>query len=111
MIAANTTPWWPPSGLLALVLQSLGVKARSWQGWQIPLRTDTAHRAARITGIEVDEIKARMLEGEVAVVAEPENLPVGRTVLFSDPRVHVEGLSARRLGGDAVRVRAVGILG
>jgi aspartate kinase len=57
------------SGLLALVLQSLGLRARSWQGWQIPLQTDGAHRAARITGIAVDEIKARMMDGEVAVVA------------------------------------------
>ncbi len=57
------------SGLLALVLQSLGIPARSWQGWQIPLTTDGAHRAARITGVAVDSLKARMLSGEVAVVA------------------------------------------
>ena len=37
------------SGLLALVLQSMGVAARSWQGWQIPLHTDAAHRAARMS--------------------------------------------------------------
>jgi len=57
------------SGLLAIVLQSIGVKARSWQGWQIPMTTDGAHRAARITGVAVDMLKARMLSGEVAVVA------------------------------------------
>ena len=57
------------SGLLALVLQSMGVSARSWQGWQIPVRTDEAHQKARITGIEVDTIKAAMLGGEVAVCA------------------------------------------
>jgi aspartate kinase len=57
------------SGLLALVLQAAGVRARSWQGWQIPLHTDAAHRAARITGIEVGELKGRMLDGEVAVIA------------------------------------------
>jgi aspartate kinase len=66
------------SGLLAIVLQAQGVRARSWQGWQIPLRTDAAHRAARITGLAIDELKARMLDGEVAVVAgfqglAPEN--------------------------------------
>jgi aspartate kinase len=66
------------SGLLAIVLQAQGVRARSWQGWQIPLRTDSAHRAARITGVAVDELKARLLDGEVAVVAgfqglAPEN--------------------------------------
>ncbi len=57
------------SGLLALVLQSMGVAARSWQGWQIPIRTDDAHRAARISGIEVETLKACALAGEVAVVA------------------------------------------
>src|SRR5262249_6242664 len=57
------------SGLLALVLQSIGIKARSWQGWQIPLQTDAAHRSARITGLAVDELKSRVLDGEVAVVA------------------------------------------
>jgi aspartate kinase len=57
------------SGLVALVLQSLGLRARSWQGWQIPLHTDAAHRAARITGLAVDELRARMLDGEVAVIA------------------------------------------
>lgn len=57
------------SGLLAIVLQSIGVPARSWQGWQIPVSTDDAHRAARITGISVDTLKARLKEGEVAVVA------------------------------------------
>jgi aspartate kinase len=57
------------SGLLALVLQSMGVSARSWQGWQIPVHTDETHQKARITGIEVDTIKAAMLGGEVAVCA------------------------------------------
>ncbi|MGI8725660.1 MAG: aspartate kinase [Methyloceanibacter sp.] len=66
------------SGLLAIVLQAMGVKARSWQGWQIPLRTDSAHRAARIIGIDVEELKGRLNGGEVAVVAgfqgiAPEN--------------------------------------
>ena len=66
------------SGLLAIVLQAMGINARSWQGWQIPLRTDSAHRAARIMGIEVDTLKARLKGGEVAVVAgfqgiAPEN--------------------------------------
>src|SRR3990170_606975 len=36
------------SGLLAIALQDLGVNARSWQGWQLPIRTDNAHGAARI---------------------------------------------------------------
>jgi aspartate kinase len=68
------------SGLLALVLQSLGLRARSWQGWQIPLQTDGAHRAARITGVGVDEIKARMIDGEVAVVAGFQGIAPGNRI-------------------------------
>jgi aspartate kinase len=68
------------SGLLALVLQSMGLQARSWQGWQIPLQTDGAHRAARITGIAVDEIKARMMDGEVAVVAGFQGIAPGNRI-------------------------------
>jgi aspartate kinase len=68
------------SGLLALVLQSLGLRARSWQGWQIPLMTDGAHRAARITGVTVDEIKARMMDGEVAVVAGFQGIAPGNRI-------------------------------
>jgi len=56
------------SGLLALALQDLGVDARSWQGWQIPIRTDGVHAKARITGIEVAELEARLAAGQVAVV-------------------------------------------
>jgi hypothetical protein len=57
------------SGLLAIELQRLGVDARSWQGWQIPLRTDTAHGKARIQSIEGAELIKRMEAGQVAVVA------------------------------------------
>ncbi|PTM96609.1 aspartate kinase [Mycoplana dimorpha] len=57
------------SGLLAIALQSMGVNARSWQGWQIPIRTDNAHGAARILDIDGTEIIRRMGEGQVAVVA------------------------------------------
>ncbi len=68
------------SGLLALVLQSVGLRARSWQGWQIPLRTDTAHRAARITGLDVDELKQRMVDGEVAVIAGFQGIAPGNRI-------------------------------
>ena len=57
------------AGLLAIALQAIGVPARSWMGWQIPLKTDEAHAKARIQGIDLDEIKARAAKGEVAVVA------------------------------------------
>ena len=56
------------SGLLAIVLQSMGIVARSWQGWQIPIRTDEVHGAARIVDVETKELKARLKSGEVAVV-------------------------------------------
>ena len=57
------------SGLLAIALQSMGVNARSWQGWQIPIRTDNAHGAARITEIDGSFLIKRFGEGQVAVVA------------------------------------------
>ena len=57
------------SGLLAMALQSIGVDARSWQGWQIPLKTDNAHGAARIDEIESDLLIERISGGQVAVVA------------------------------------------
>jgi aspartate kinase len=57
------------SGLLALVLQDMGVSARSWLGWQIPIRTDGAHSSARIEHIEKAEIEKRFEQGQVAVIA------------------------------------------
>ena len=67
------------TGLLAIALQTLGVDARSWSGWQIPVRTDTAHGKARIEGIEGAEIIRRMALGQVAVVAGFQGIgPDGR---------------------------------
>ncbi|MDF1608012.1 aspartate kinase [Hoeflea sp. YIM 152468] len=57
------------SGLLAIALQSMGVDARSWQGWQIPVKTDNAHAAARILEIDGSELIRRFEMGQVAVVA------------------------------------------
>jgi aspartate kinase len=57
------------AGLLAMVLQSRGISARSWLGWQIPIRTDGVHGAARIEAIETDEIERRFADNQVAVVA------------------------------------------
>ena len=56
------------AGILAIVLQDLGVPARSWLGWQIPIRTDDAHGNARIKDIDVAEIRRRFDDGQVAVV-------------------------------------------
>jgi aspartate kinase len=57
------------TGLLSIALQQIGVEARSWQGWQIPIRTDNAHGKARIAGIDGAELIRRMQSGQVAVVA------------------------------------------
>ncbi|MEX0853605.1 MAG: aspartate kinase [Bauldia sp.] len=57
------------SGLLALSLQAIGVNARSWQGWQIPIRTDAAHGAARIVAIDGEMLIKRLKVGQVAVVS------------------------------------------
>ena len=57
------------SGLLAIALQSLGVNARSWQGWQIPIRTDASHGAARIAEIDGSRLIERLERGQVAVVS------------------------------------------
>jgi len=57
------------SGLLAVALQEMGVTARSWQGWQIPLKTDGVHGKARIQHIDREELDRRLNDGQVAVVA------------------------------------------
>ena len=57
------------AGLTALALQKLGVNARSWLGWQIPIRTDDVHAKARILGIETEELERRMNDGEVPVIS------------------------------------------
>jgi len=56
------------SGLLALTLQALGCKARSWLGWQLPIHTDDAHAKARIGEIDGDAVIASMQAGEIAVI-------------------------------------------
>ncbi|HTN10941.1 MAG TPA: aspartate kinase [Acetobacteraceae bacterium] len=57
------------SALLAIALQEIGVEARSWQGWQIALRTDGAHGKARIDSIDGAELIRRMGIGQVSVIA------------------------------------------
>ena len=56
------------AGLLAIALQDMGYKARSWTGWQIPVKTSTAHGSARILDIPGDEISNHINAGEIAVV-------------------------------------------
>ncbi len=57
------------AGLLAIALQDIGVPARSWLGWQIPMRTNKVHSAARIEDIGTEELISRMEDGTVCVIA------------------------------------------
>ncbi|WP_040604249.1 aspartate kinase [Sagittula stellata] len=68
------------AGLMALTLQEMDVPARSWQGWQVPVRTTSAHASARIEEIPTDNIMAKFGEGmRVAVVAGFQGIsPEGR---------------------------------
>ena len=66
-------------GLLAIALQNLGIDARSWLGWQIPVRTDDVHGAARIDSIDTSLMRERLAGGQVAVVAGFQGIaPDGR---------------------------------
>ncbi len=88
------------SGLLALALQEMGVPARSWQGWQIPIRTTSAHGAARIEKIETANLEAKFAEGLHAVVA-------GFQGLAEDNRIATLG----RGGSDTSAVALAAALG
>ena len=68
------------AGLMALTLQEMDVPARSWQGWQVPVKTTSAHSSARIEEIPSDNINAKFAEGmKVAVVAGFQGIsPEGR---------------------------------
>ena len=66
-------------GLLAIALQNLGIDARSWLGWQVPVRTDDVHGAARIDAIDTTLMRERLMAGQVAVVAGFQGIaPDGR---------------------------------
>ena len=56
------------AGLMALAIQNLSIKASSWQGWQIPIRTDDAHGKARIKNINTEILENRLAAGEVVVI-------------------------------------------
>ncbi|MFO1141917.1 MAG: aspartate kinase [Amaricoccus sp.] len=67
------------AGLMALTLQQMGVPARSWQGWQVPLRTNMSHGAARIEAIETEALVKKFGEGLHAVIAGFQGIgPDGR---------------------------------
>jgi aspartate kinase len=67
------------AGLTALALQEIGLPARSWLGWQLPLKTDEVHGKARIAEIDTGEMIRRFADGQVAVVAGFQGIaPDGR---------------------------------
>ena len=68
------------AGLMALTLQEMDIPARSWQGWQVPVQTTSAHASARIEDIPPANIEAKFAEGmRVAVVAGFQGVsPEGR---------------------------------
>ena len=66
-------------GLLSIALQNIGVDARSWLGWQIPIRTDNLHGSAHIDEIDSSKIRERLVQGQVAVIAGFQGIgPDGR---------------------------------
>ncbi|MDH3703685.1 MAG: aspartate kinase [Alphaproteobacteria bacterium] len=68
------------SGLMALALQDIGVPARSWLAWQMPLMTDDVHGKARIQSIETALIQQRFADRQVAVIAGFQGLAPDRRV-------------------------------
>ena len=70
-------------GLLAIALQNIGIDARSWLGWQLPIRSDNMHGAARIGKIDGKIIRERLKNGQVAVIAGFQGIsPDGRITTF-----------------------------
>ncbi len=68
------------SGLLAITLQSMGVPARSWLGWQLPIKTSDAHASARIEDIDTTALNAALAGGEVAVIPGFQGVGTGERV-------------------------------
>lgn len=87
-------------GLLAIGLQELGLEARSWCGWQIPIRSNGVHGKARIESIDTARMSAAMAAGQVAVVA-------GFQAVGPDERISTLG----RGGSDTSAVALAAALG
>ncbi|MBN9332791.1 aspartate kinase [Devosia sp.] len=67
------------AGLMAIVLAEMGIQSRSFSGWQVPIKTDDAHGAARITEIDPTELDKRMKDGWVPVITGFQGIsPHGR---------------------------------
>jgi aspartate kinase len=68
------------AGLLAITLNAMGVKARSWLGWQVPINTSAVHGSARIEGVPANDMKRAIESGEVAVVAGFQGVAPGTRI-------------------------------
>jgi aspartate kinase len=68
------------AGLLAVTLNAMGIQARSWMGWQVPIQTSAVHGAARIEAVPGTEMAASMARGEVAVVAGFQGVAPGHRI-------------------------------
>ena len=68
------------AGLMALELQKVGLKARSWLGWQVPLRTNNSHGKARIKGLGPGTFARSISDGQVAVLAGFQGLSSGNRI-------------------------------
>lgn len=68
------------AGLLAIALQAIGVPARSWLGWQLPVRTSNAHASARIEDIDTTALDAALSRGDVAVIPGFQGMAEGNRI-------------------------------
>jgi len=68
------------AGLLAITLNAMGIKARSWLGWQVPINTSAVHGSARIEGVPASDMKKAIESGEVAVVAGFQGVAPGTRI-------------------------------
>src|SRR3954470_15031274 len=67
-------------GLLAITLNAMGIKARSWLGWQVPINTNATHGSARIEGVPAYDMRKAIEAGEVAVVAGFQGVAMGTRI-------------------------------
>jgi aspartate kinase len=88
------------TGLLALALRALGAPARSWQNWQIPIRSDGVHAKARVDVIEAERLGKAIDTGEIAVIP-------GFQAVTADGRISTLG----RGGSDTTAVAVAAALG
>jgi aspartate kinase len=68
------------AGLLSITLNAMGIKARSWMGWQVPINTSAVHGSARIEGVPASDMKSAIENGEVAVVAGFQGVAPGTRI-------------------------------